>query len=135
MLICPHCRQAVAENPALDGHTLICPCCGGQFFQAPITGTAPAPLLPLVSGSASGIHLRGGPKSFKRKLAINPVAAGMLSLLLPGLGQFVQGRSLEGTLFLIAAVVACLTGCVAGPAGFLFGAVVLVWSIVDAATH
>ena len=137
MLICPHCRGAVADNPALDGQVIICPHCHNQFTQ-PVANPVPlAPLVPLVQGAPGGIHFRGGPKSFKRARTpqVNPVVAGMLSLLLPGLGQFAQGRGVEGTCFLIAALICLVAGCALGPLLFVPAVVVLVWSVIDAANH
>lgn len=133
MLICPHCRGQVAENPALAGQLVVCPHCINQFATPSIDQVPPAPLRPLVVGNVlTGVHFRGsrGPRPAK----INPVVAGMLSLLFPGLGQFAQGRGVEGTCFLVAGLVVLAIGCLVPPAFFL-GLIVLIWSIVDAASY
>lgn len=133
MLICPHCQGRVAESPELAGQLLACPHCLQHFVQPGGEPLPPAPLKPLVAGMGStGVRIHG--RRSAPKPNINPVAAGMLSLLFPGLGQFAQGRSVEGTLFFVAALVVMACGCLFPPA-FFIGLILLGWSIIDAANY
>ncbi len=59
----------------------------------------------------------------------DPILAAILSLLIPGLGQFYCRQWGRGALFLVGTI---FTGAIFPPLGFLLSAGIWIWGIVDA---
>jgi hypothetical protein len=112
MAICFRCLHGFAEPEALAGQMVVCPHCQAQLLPP----LAPRPFLQRAAPAAS------------------PLLAGVLSLLLPGLGQIVQGRRAEGFCFLAAAIVLLALSLLTAAAAML-GLALLVWSVIDAASQ
>jgi TM2 domain-containing membrane protein YozV len=75
--------------------------------------------------------VRGRRKPQRKRPTVEGLLAALLSLVVPGLGQFCQGRVVPGMAFLLAAVVgAALISAIVGIPIFL---VAWIWSVVDAA--
>ena len=114
-MLCPHCSRVLDDALDLAGQVVACPHCGGQFV---IPGSAPTVV---------------NPSAYRRRRSRGGFGPALFSLLLPGLGQLLDGRAERGLLLLLVWVVCIVASFFVWPLFFVAG-VLWLWSVVDAAS-
>lgn len=117
-MFCPNCR---AENAASAN---FCKSCGNALAVGP-PASGPPPLPTDRGGTMRGVErsLRLSPSGR------NPSGALVLSILIPGLGQFYNGDNKKGVVMLLLAIVPAVLAL--GIKWYVWLGV-LIWSAVDA---
>lgn len=114
-MFCPQCG---ASN---DAPAKFCFKCGSALAQAPPPVAAPPVADPRVRGAAAPVAVEAGVPS-----GTNPVVVTILSIFLPGLGQFINSDVKKGAVMLLLAFV---VGAMTLGVGWL---AIAIWSAVDA---